>query len=112
VKTESCGTPSDYTDNGLIGGVATVADGTQARSYRRIYNEARLIAILRARGSGDQLHGLKCIGWNLRGEDLILLVADGLTINHVARLCVISQRMEKAVGVRGDTAAYWRKSPD
>ncbi len=48
---------------------------------------------------------MKCIGWNLRGEDLILLIADRLSVNHVTHLRVISQRMKKAVGVRGHTAA-------
>ena len=87
--------------------VSTLPNGfvAKARSHRRIDNQARLIAKLRARGSGDQLHGLKRIGWNLRGEDLVLLVADGLSVKHVTHLRVISQRMKEAVGVRGDTAA-------
>ena len=87
--------------------VSTLPNGfaAEARSHGRIYNQARLVAKLRARGSGDQLHGLQRIGRNLRGEDLVLLIADGLSVKHVTHLRVISQRMEEAVGVRGDTAA-------
>src|SRR6266567_3818672 len=47
-----------------------------------VHNQAGFVAILRIRRSGDQFHALQGDGGNLRGEELALLVADGLAIDE------------------------------
>src|SRR5258708_38416047 len=66
------------------------------------------VAIDRTRGSGDQLHRLEGIRRNLRGKDLVLLIADGLSVNDVAGLCMIAQGMKEAIGVGGHTPGALR----
>src|SRR2546428_4740911 len=65
---------------------------------RHLDNEARLIAILCGRGAGDDLHGLNRIHGNLVGENLALLVGDGLPVNRERIFRVITQSMEKTIG--------------
>ena len=57
--------------------------------------------------SGDarhQLHALDGAGGKLGGEDLALLIADGLSIDHEADLRVIAEGVEETVAIGGDAA--------
>ena len=57
-----------------------------------------------SRRSGDDLHALNRAGGKLGGEDLALLIADGLPVDHEADLRVIAQRMKEAVPIGGHAA--------
>ena len=63
---------------------------------------AGLAAVLGRRRAGDDLEGLHGVGGKLVGEDLALLVGDGLAVDGEGVGGVIAEAVEEAVGVGGD----------
>jgi len=63
---------------------------TQAGAGRNIRNQTGLVAKLSLGRSGYDLHALDGADWKLGGEDLALLIGDGLPVNHEAHLRVIA----------------------
>ena len=74
-----------------------------ARARGHVDHDAGLVAIFGRRRARDDLHRLNRIQGNLVGEDLALLVGDGLAIDRERVLRVIAQSVEKAVGIGGDS---------
>ena len=65
-------------------------------------DEAGFVAVLGRRRAGDDLDGLNGVGGKLVGEDLALLVGDGLAVDGERVGGVIAEAVEEAVGVGGD----------
>ena len=86
------------------------AEGLLAQSGTRhgVDHQAGLVAELRARRAGDQLHRLNGVERNLRGELLALLIGDRLSVDRKAGLRVIAQRVEEAVGIGHHAGARQR----
>src|ERR1700730_6677191 len=73
-----------------------------ARSRRNVDHDAGLLSIFSRWCAGDDLHRLNGIERNLVGENLALLIGDGLAIYGERILRVIPQTMKESVRVRGD----------
>ncbi len=78
--------------------------GPEAGAGGDLRHQAGLVAEFGIRRSGDDFHALDGAGRKLRGEDLALLIADGLSVDHEADLRVIAQRVEESVRVGGHAA--------
>jgi len=65
-------------------------------------HKASFVAVLGRRRAFDHLHGLHGIHGDLVGEDLALLIGDGLAIDGERILGVIAHAVKEAVGVGGD----------
>ncbi len=68
-------------------------------------DEAGLVAVLGCRSAADDLERLHSVGGKLVGEDLALLVGDGLAVDGEGVLRVIAKAMEEAVGIGCDARA-------
>ncbi len=67
-------------------------------------DQAGLIAEFRIGRSGAEFHALNRAGRKLCREDLALLIADRLAVDHEADLRMIAQRVEESIGVGRDSA--------
>src|SRR5258708_1413263 len=104
-----CNIPSAGSERAPLGvDIAERLGHAQPGPAGGIHNQAGLIAILRIRRSRNQFHALKGDGGNLRGEELALLVADGLAIDEHQSLSVVSEGVKETIGVGGDASAAVR----
>ena len=62
-------------------------------------HQAGFAAVFGRRRAADDLNGLNGVGGKLVGEDLALLIGDGLAIDGEGVGCVVAETMEQAVGV-------------
>ena len=65
-------------------------------------DEAGFVAELGGWGSVDDFEGLDGVGGDLVGEDLGLLVGDGLAVEREGVFGVVAEAVEEAVRIRGD----------
>src|SRR5579883_305441 len=72
---------------------------TESGAGHGVDDQSGFVAVFRARRACNQFEGLKGIRRQLRGERLILLIADRLAVYHICRLAVISLGMKEAVGI-------------
>ena len=79
--------------------VAEQASGAQGGARGHVGHQAGFIPELRPGRSGGQFHALDGAGGKLRGEDLALLIADGLSVDDEADLRVVAQGVEEAVAI-------------
>ena len=89
---------------GAIGG-ADASGGlcdSLARARGGDDDEAGFVAVLGRGRAGDDLDGLNGVGGNLVGEDLALLVGDGLAVDGEGVGGVIAEAVKEAVGVGCD----------
>src|SRR5579863_1179535 len=91
---------------GAIRGIHIAEDvpGPKAGARSNVRNKAGLVAKLRLRRSGDDLHALNGADGKLGGENLTLLIANCLSVDHEARLGMIAQGMKKTISVSSNAA--------
>ncbi len=75
---------------------------SQARAGGHVNDDAGFVAEFGRGRARDDFHGLDGIQRNLVGEDLALLVGNGLAVDREGILGVVAETVKQTVGVGGD----------